>query len=165
MARIERRWDARQTGLEPITFAVDTAVSASRERVWSFLVHPKTAQLVNPEVVNAFRVPGSASDDVGEQHCSVVRQGGVLAVHLSEVVAIEEPRLVAFRWLTTPGGYTASYSLDLEGSRTRVTYQVEGQVAAGTRKSAEPAMRGNAAQALERFRAAVESGVTLPTEG
>ncbi|MER7070286.1 SRPBCC family protein [Terrabacter sp. NPDC000476] len=130
MARLEKRWEARRSGVEPISCEVSTMVAAPRDRVWAFLVHPRSAQLLDPAVVNAFRVPGTPVAAVGEQHCTVLRRGDVLAAHLTEVVAIDAPRSVAFRSLTVPGGFLAGYVLEDVHGGCRLTYRVEGHVAA-----------------------------------
>lgn len=162
MSRLEKRWDARRTGLEPISCEVSTTVAASRERVWTFLVHPRSAQLLDPTVVKAFRVPGTPMAGVGEQHCTVLRQGDILAAHLTELVAIDAPRSIGFRSLTVPGGFLSSYGLEEVHGGCLLTYRVEGQVAAGSGAAAERAARSNATEALTMLRAVVESGAILP---
>lgn len=99
---------------------------------------------------------------VGEQHCTVLRRGDVLTAHLTEVVAVDAPRSVAFRSLTVPGGFVAGYVLDDVHGGCRLTYRVEGHVAAGSRAAAERSARSNASDSLTMLRAVVESGAVLP---
>jgi len=164
MDKLGRRWEARQRGTEPIRVDTDVVISATRERVWSFVMHPDSARLLDPEVVNAFRVPGSPEMAVGEQHCTVLRHGAVLAAHITEVVGMDAPRSVSFRSLTVPGAFVASYLFEELGSKTRLTYRVEGQVAAGAKAQAEESARTSAAHALNQMRAVVESGASLSSD-
>lgn len=101
---------------------------------------------------------------VGEQHCTVLRHGSMLAAHITEVVGMDAPRSVSFQSLTAPGGFVASYVLEELGSRTRLTYRVEGQVATGTKAQAEESARTNAARAMDQMRAVVESGASLRSD-
>jgi hypothetical protein len=164
MDKLGRRWEARQRGTEPIRVDTDVVIAATRERVWSFVMHPDSARLLDPEVVNTFRVPGSLEMAVGEQHCTVLRHGSMLAAHITEVVGIDAPRSVSFQSLTAPGGFVASYLFEELGSRTRLTYRVEGQVAAGTKAQADGSARTSAAHALNQMRAVVESGASLSSD-
>ncbi|WP_344947791.1 hypothetical protein [Terrabacter ginsenosidimutans] len=162
MGRLERRWDARQTGMELVGVEVSVEISVPAKDLWSFILHPKSAQLTDPRVVNAFRVPGTPVEEVGEQQCIVSDRGGVLSAQIGEIVALEAPRLVAVRWLTLAGGFISRHLLDDLGRRSRLMYQLEGQVLAGSGKSAQKQMRTDAAESLARWRTAVESGARFP---
>lgn len=164
MGRIEKRWDARQTGLEPFTFEVSIEISSPAKALWSFILHAKSAQLVDPRVVNAFRVPETPAGELGEQQCMVIDDGGVLTAHIGEIVSIEAPRLVAVRWLTVPGRYITTHLIEGLGLRSRLTYHVQGQTATGTGKATQEQLRSHAAASLARVRAVVESGARFPSD-
>lgn len=62
MKAMEKQWDTRRTGYEPETVTVRLSVrlQADAERVWTLLMAPELATLLDPAVVQTFRVPWHA---------------------------------------------------------------------------------------------------------
>ena len=163
MQELDKRWDARQSGLEPLTLTASVLIDSKAAGVWAFLSNPRSALLTSPHVIKAFHVPGTPEDDVGEQQCFIMNVARRLCAYLSEVVAIDAPHRLVIRWPTMATDQISTLTLTPEGSRTTVTYQLGMRVALGTRKKNEPVLRAGMEDELQRLRAGVESGARFGT--
>lgn len=162
MNRLEARWDARQSGLEPLTVTVSTPIRASAHSVWKFLEQPASAGLIDPDVVKTFHVPGTPEQAVGEQGCVIIQSNGRLSAHIHETVAIDPNARIVHRWLTFATETVTSWTLEAhDDDATTLTYQIGTRVGAGQRRKLEPQARDRAVDTLRRIRAAIEAGVSF----
>ncbi|MHA3838282.1 SRPBCC family protein [Terrabacter sp. AAH1] len=164
MQKLEKRWEARQDGLEPLTVTTSIEIDATVDEIWAFLSDPRSAMLTSPNVIKAFAVPGTPEGEVGGQQCVVMNVGGRMSAHISEIIAVDAPHRVVARWPTMATELLSTTLLTAEQGRSRLTYQIGLRIEQGTRKKREPALRESLDEELERVRAGVESGARFPTD-
>lgn len=162
MQSLEKRWDSRKAGLEPLTVTASSVINSPVAGVWTFLTDPRSAILTNPDVIRAFHVPGTPVGAVGEQHCIVMTAGGRVSAHISEVVALEAPYRLVTRWPTFPTEALSILTLAPGDGRTVLTYQLGTRIERGATKRTEPTVRADMQDQLKRIRVCVESGAGFP---
>jgi len=164
MQKLEKRWESRQDGLEPLTVTTSVAIAAPVEEIWAFLSDPRSAMLTSPNVIKAFAVPGTPEGEVGGQNCIIMNVGGRLSAHINEIVAVEAPHRLVTRWPTMATELLSTLLLTSDGHHSTLTYQVGLRIEQGSRKKREPALRESLDEELQRVRAGVESGARFPTD-
>ena len=165
MQRLEQRRDRRATGLEPITLESFIEIACSTQELWDFLITPESAVVTGIDVVKAFRVPGTPAGAVGDQHCLVYEVGGVLTIHMAEVVEAEAPIRVVVRWLTFPTNMLSTMDLTPTPTGTRFTSRSQLQVANGTGKKVKPDLQMALAESNAKLKACVEAGTRFSALG
>lgn len=163
MDRMERQWTERQLGLEQVTVIASVRVADHAERVWEFLFAPESAYLADPAVVKAFRVPGTPTDEVGEQHCFIRDEGeGRRSVALTEFVELQRPVRMVTTCPTYPTTCTTTYELRPDGTDVILTCEMEIWVEKGLRRRVRPALQAENQSQLDRIAAGIRSGLALP---
>jgi hypothetical protein len=158
MQQLEKRWESRQSGLEPVTVTGSVLVKASPIEVWKFLADPRSALLIDPKVIKAFHVPGTPVAEAGSQQCMLMNISGRLVAHISEAIAVDAPHRTVTRWLTMPTAVLSTVLLAEDQYGTAVTFQIGMRVETGTGRKTEAALADSIEDELQRIRAAIESG-------
>ena len=162
--RLEKRWDRREEGLEPVIVQASITIAASPAKVWEFLMAPESALLVGDGILKAFRVPGTPVGVSGEQICIVSEASGRVSAEIAELVSVEPASALVARWVTSPNELVERTTLEpCADGRTSMTVQLAMRVAFGTSKKARPLLQAHLEQYDRRVRSAIESGAYLPS--
>jgi hypothetical protein len=157
LENLEKRWDQRTTGLEPLSVESSIDIACSTQELWDFLITPESAVLTGTGVVKAFRVPGTPVGAVGDQHCLVYEIDGRVTIQMAEVVEAEAPNRVVVRWPTLPTTMLATSTLTPTATGTKYTSRIGLQVDKGTGKKVEPDLQRAMAESNVRLKACVEA--------
>lgn len=157
MRRLEERRDRRAGGVEPMTVESSIEIACSAQELWDFLITPESTVVTGTGVVKAFRVPGTPAGAVGDQHCLVYELGGLLTIHMAEVVEAEAPNKAVVRWPTMPTTILTTSILTPTDTGTSYTSKVELLVTTGTGRKIEPEARKALAEGNVRLKACVEA--------
>ena len=163
MQKLADRWDRRQSGLETVTVQERVFVSSRRDRVWAFLIAPESAMLTQDNVQRSFVVPGTP-EGIGEQQCVIYEHQESVSAHIFEIVEITAPSLVVVRCLTVPAALLTRHELAPDGTGTTLTVTMGFRVEVGSRTKVLEEVSKDLRGELTRLKAAVESGVQLPTQ-
>lgn len=134
-------------------------IVCSTQELWDFLVTPESAVVTSAGVIKAFRVPGTPAGAVGDQHCLVYELGGLLTIHMAEVVEAEAPIKVVVRWRTMPTTTLTTSTLTPSDTGTTYTCKLERLVTTGTGRRVQPDARRVLEEGNVRLKACAEARI------
>ncbi|MBR7744497.1 hypothetical protein KC207_14470 [Phycicoccus sp. BSK3Z-2] len=157
-----RRWDRREGVTVDSAFTACVVVAADRERVWSVVTNPAAAHLIRDDVVRAFVVPGTPTEGVGSQTCTVTRDANRLHAHIDETTGFD--RLDFIESVLRTGPMDIRQELALSGppdGPTTLQLRVSLNLLIGKEDEVRHDMESEIQTFLNRLRSVIESGATF----
>jgi hypothetical protein len=146
---------------------LEEVIARPPDQVAEFLMDPRSAVLIGPNVHRCFRAPDHPAGAVGEQHLYVeTGDDGRPLVGIEEITALDLPHAIETRNLTSPADLRVRYSFAPHADRaTRYRQEVWATVSQRSRAHAQALLDAETHRSVARIKEVLESGWALGEPG